>query len=91
MDILEPACHPPRFFFGGEQDQRRRERYEYARRRGKSRCESGTNGAPTDPSCESLEEAQTIEVTRVEVEGDEFQVGELSGVFGSVCAWRQIP
>ena len=39
---------------------------------------SGTSGAPTDPSCESVEEADTDEVARVEVEGDEFQVGELS-------------
>ena len=39
------------------------------------------------PSCESVEEAQTEEVARVEVEGDEFQVGELSRVLGSVCVW----
>ena len=57
---------------------------------GKSRCGSGTSGAPTDPSCESVEEAHTEEVARVKVEGDEFQVGELSRVLGSVCAWWQI-
>ena len=47
---------------------------------GKSRRGSGTSGGPTDPSCESVEDAHTVD-------GDEFQVGELSRVLGSVCAW----